>query len=167
MLWKPRWDEINLIARNSNIETFADAASINYDESLSNDIDNYDVRKISNTYDNLSVLNNATKLVVKQRNKLQATDTIKINISGMRVADYRLDIKPSAMSSIGLVGILKDKFLQSETVLSLDNANAVNFSVTSDAGSRAADRFMIVFKSLPTASFTTISAIVMQIKLYK
>ena len=78
-----------------------------------------------------------------------------------------MDIKPSAMSSIGLVGILKDKFLQSETVLSLDNANAVNFSVTSDAGSRAADRFMIVFKSLPTASFTTTSAIVMQIKLYK
>ena len=40
-----------------------------------------------------------------------------------------------------------DKFLQTETVVSLTDVTNIYFSVTNDAASKTADRFMIVFGS--------------------
>ncbi|MFN0081472.1 MAG: hypothetical protein ACKVOM_03055, partial [Ferruginibacter sp.] len=67
------------------------------------------------------------------------------------------------LGNLALEAFLKDNFLQTETPVSLTDVTNVNFNITSDAASRAADRFMIVFKPsivvvvLPV-SFTTISA---------
>ena len=54
-----------------------------------------------------------------------------------------------------LNAFLKDKFLGTETSVSLTGITNVNFSITSDAASRVADRFMIVFKqAIPNGQLT-------------
>ncbi len=147
--------EINLHTNDVNGNSIlADAAVVNFDNSFSNALDNMDVKKISNTSDNLSILNNAQNLVVERRSNLVITDTIKLNINGMRVASYRFEINPSVLENTGLIAFLKDKFLQTETPISLTNITNINFDVTNNAASYATDRFMIVFKAAPIYSST-------------
>ncbi len=145
--------EINLHTNDVNGNSIlADAALVNLDNTYSNDIDNMDVKKISNSSDNLSILSNTQNLVAERRSNLITTDTIKLSISGMRAASYRLEINPSVLDNMGLDAFLKDKFLQIETPISLTDITNVNFNVTANAASYAADRFMIVFKTAPIYS---------------
>ncbi|MEQ1553172.1 MAG: hypothetical protein ABL929_03280 [Ferruginibacter sp.] len=146
--------EINLLGNN----TLADGVKIEFDNSYSNNFDNLDVRKISSTYDNILIKSNAKNLVVERRAMPIVTDTIFLNLTGTRIASYGLQIDPSALSNTGLDAFLKDKFLQTETLVSLAAVTNINFDITADAASKAADRFMIVFKPTATTNFTTISA---------
>ena len=60
----------------------------------------------------------------------------------------------------GVTGYLKDVFLNTSTPVSFDEPTVVAFTITSDAASYAANRFMLVFKQavvLPV-TFTGISA---------
>jgi hypothetical protein len=151
--------EIKLLTKNANgVEYEADATILNFGTNLSNIIDNKDVRKISNTVDNISIQSNNQNLVVERRAPLTETDSIKLNIAGMRVASYKLEIDPSVLSNTGLTAYLKDKFLQTDTELSLTDVTNYNFDITSNTASRAADRFMIVFKANPAVQFANISA---------
>jgi autotransporter-associated beta strand protein len=151
--------DIDLYAKDVNGSSFlADGVKLNFGNSYSNALDNDDVRKISNTADNLSVINKGMRLVVERRNTLQNTDTIFLNLSGTRIASYRFEIDPSVLTNTGLDAFLRDKFLQTETPVSLSTVTNVQFDITADAASRVVDRFMIVFKQTASVSFTTISA---------
>jgi hypothetical protein len=152
--------EINLHARNTNTtETLLDNVIFNFDASYNNAFDNNDVRKFMNSTDNLSIKNGNRNLIVERKNILTATDTIFLNLTSTRIAPYRFEIDPSVLSNTGLDAFLKDKFLQTETTISLYAVTNVDFDITADAGSKVADRFMIVFKQAQNTSFTTISAI--------
>ncbi len=151
--------EINMFTKDaSGTDYLADVAMLNFNNAYGAEVDNMDVRKISNTYDNIGIKNGSNNLVVERRPNLTVTDSIKFNTTGLRIADYRFELDPSVLQNTGLEAILKDRFLQTETAVSLTDLTRVNFSATTDAASRSADRFMIVFKQLPTANFTTISA---------
>jgi hypothetical protein len=76
----------------------------------------------------------------------------------MRVATYRLEIDPSVLVYPGLEALLKDKYLQTETPISFSAVTTQSFDITTDAASKAVDRFMIVFKPAATTNFTTIAA---------
>jgi Secretion system C-terminal sorting domain len=151
--------EVNLFAKDVDSSIYlADGVMLNFDNTYSSTVDNYDVRKIMNTADNLAVKNGTFNLVVERRPNLTATDTIKLSLTSTRVAPYRFDIDPSVLANTGLDAFLIDKFLQTETAISFTDVTSVPFDITADAASRAADRFMIVFKQAPTTNFTTISA---------
>jgi hypothetical protein len=151
--------DIDLYTKDVNGTSFlADGVQLNFGNSYSNAVDNDDVRKISNTADNVSITNKGTKLVVERRHTLQNTDTIFLNLSNTRIATYRFEIDPSVLDNTGLNAFLKDKFLQIETPISLSTVTKVNFDITADAASRVADRFMIVFRQAASLNFTTISA---------
>jgi Secretion system C-terminal sorting domain len=151
--------EINMYAKDATgADYLADGVMLNFDAAHSAGVDNMDVRKIMNTYDNVAIKNGNFNLVVERRPNLTITDTIKLNTTGLRVAAYRFEIDPSVLNNTGLEAILKDKFLQTETAISFGAVTTVAFEATADAASRVADRFMIVFKQAPTTSFTTISA---------
>lgn len=155
--------EINLFTNdNTGNLSVVDGVSLNFDDNYSNAFDNYDVRKISNTNDNISIKQGSSNLVVERRKTLVETDTIKLNIAGMHVAPYKLEIDPSVLGNLRLNAYFLDKFLQTETPVSITTATTVPFSITSDAASRVADRFMIVFRQAAAAplpfGFTTITA---------
>lgn len=152
--------EINLRTRDGNGEdVLADAAVLNFDAAFSNDLDNMDVRKISNTSDNLSIKKGNVNLVLDRRAGLTATDTIFLNLSNTRISNYRFNIDPSMLAYPGLKAFMVDKFLKNETELSLSAATDYAFAITADAASRANDRFMIIFKSVSPAVFTAIKAV--------
>jgi hypothetical protein len=151
--------EVNLFAKDVDGSIFlADGVMLNFDNTYSPAVDNYDVRKIMNVADNLAVKNGTYNLVVERRPNLTTTDTIKLSLTGTRVAPYRFDIDPSVLANTGLEAILIDKFLQTEKAVSFSDVTSVPFDITTDAASKAADRFMIVFKQAATTNFTTISA---------
>jgi len=140
--------EINLNAINADqTSTLLDGVRLNFDSNFSNGIDNKDVRKINNTVDNLSIRLDSKNLIVERRNILNAMDTIFLALTNTRIAQYRFEIDPSVLGNVPLVAYLKDKFLQTETAVSLTDVTNINFNLTTDAASRAADRFMIVFKT--------------------
>ncbi len=151
--------EVNMYTKDSNgADYLADGVMLNFDNTFSASIDNMDVRKINNTYDNLAIKNGNYALVVERRPNLVQTDTIKLSIVGMRVATYRLEIDPSVLVYPGLDALLKDKYLQTETPISFSTVTTQSFDITTDAASKAVDRFMIVFKPAATTNFTTIAA---------
>jgi hypothetical protein len=151
--------EISLHGKDASGNSYlADGVQLNFDNSFNNGLDKLDVKKVNNSFDNLSVKVNANVLAVERRKNLLSTDTIFLNLSNTRIAPYRFEIDPSVLSSTGLEAILEDKFLQTATPVSLTAVTNVAFDITSNVASKAADRFRIVFKQAPTVSFTTIAA---------
>ncbi len=152
--------EINMYTKDRDGSTYlADGVLMNFDDNYSAKMDNDDVRKISNAGDNFGIKNEGNLLIVERRPYPTVADTVKFNLANTRVNPYRFEIDPSALSSIDLSPSLKDKFLGTETPISLSSITNYNFDITADAASRVADRFMIVFKQVPPMRFIKIAAI--------
>lgn len=151
--------DISLFEKANGNYVMMDGASTSFDDSFSAGLDNDDVIKFTNTYDNLFITSNNKNLVVERRPSLTVNDTIKLGLTGTRIANYKFQIDPYVLENIGLDPFLFDKYLQTETALSVSDSTDVYFDITADAGSKVANRFMIVFKqALPVYNFTTIAA---------
>ncbi|NOU37296.1 MAG: hypothetical protein HOO89_01180 [Ferruginibacter sp.] len=151
--------EINMYSINATGNNIlVDGVLQNFDNAYSAGIDNFDVRKIMNIYDNIAIKNGNYNLIVERRPNLVVTDTIKLSITGMRVSSYSLEIDPSVLANLTMNAFLIDKYLQTETPVSFIDVTNYSFNITTDVASKAWDRFMIVFKAIPSLYFTTISA---------
>jgi hypothetical protein len=149
--------DINLFTKDGNDSlVLADGVSINFDDAYSNDIDNDDVKKIQNSFDNVYIKSNHANLVVERRAMPSQNDTIQLNLTGTRIAGYHFNILPSLLQQIQADAFLIDKFLNTSTPLSLFNETDMAFAITADAASKAADRFMIVFKQAVVLPFSFI-----------
>jgi Secretion system C-terminal sorting domain len=156
---KPTMD-IHLFEKDENGSfIFSDAVSTSFDNSFAAGIDNDDVVKFTNVNNNLFIKSSNNNLLVERRPTLTESDTIKIGITGTRVAQYRLQLDPYLLENIGLNVFLLDRFLQTTTALDLIDSTIYTFNITTNVASKAADRFLIVFKQATATSFTTISAI--------
>jgi hypothetical protein len=144
---------IDISAGTQNGMHFANGAVVNFNDIYSQGVDNDDVAKINNTYDNLSVKEGAKFLEADRRPFIRSFDTVFLNI-GLRQAGYRLDISNNfiAVYPSTLSVILKDKYLNTETLINLRTRviTSYTFKVTADVLSQAADRFMIVFRNANT-----------------
>lgn len=129
--------------------TLVDGANETFDAAYSNDVDADDVVKMNNTSENVSFRRSNTLLAIERRMMPVADDTMFINLTGLGIKDYQWTLKLTNMDAPGLTGFVKDSYLNTTAALNLAGDNIVNFSVTADAGSYAADRFMIILK--PTA----------------
>ena len=133
-----------------------------YDTGYSNNIDGKDGRKLSNPGENFAVIRGTTILVVERRNTFQENDTIFYKMWNMRAISYKLQMIAYHMNTPGRIGILKDKYLETDTPLNLDDTTNYSFSVNSDPASSAPDRFMVVFEtpslSLLPLTFTSFRA---------
>jgi hypothetical protein len=154
--------DINLFTKNnSDSLMLVDGVSINFDDGYSNGIDNEDVKKIANSFDNLMIKSSSTNLVLEKRANPTESDTIQLNLTGTRIGSYKFNIYPSLLQQINADAFWVDRFLNLTTPLSLLNQTDMEFAITGDAASKAANRFMIVFKQavvLPF-SFVDIAAI--------
>jgi uncharacterized repeat protein (TIGR01451 family) len=139
--------------------TLVDGAAVNFDNIYSAGIDNDDARKIVNSFDNLTINSNGKILVVERRPMPTEADSIQLNLTGTRVGAYRLNFDPSLLTNAGVDMFVKDRFLQTTTAINANELLQLPFAITADAASKAADRFVIVFKQGATTDFTTIAAI--------
>ncbi len=123
-----------------------DGNAVAFDKSFSNNYNGQDALKMNNADENIGIFSNERQLTIEARKPVKNNDTIFYNISNLRLDAYQLRFGPENMSSLMMSAWLVDKFLNTMTPVSLSDSTTIDFSITADAGSYAADRFYLVFK---------------------
>ena len=152
--------EINLYARAMNGSMFlADGILQNFNNNYSAVVDNMDVRKFMNATDNLAIKNGSYNLIVERRPDICIADTLQLMLTGLRVAPYRFEIDPSVLHYPNIKPFLIDKFLRTETPVSLTAVTSITFDITTNPQSSVANRFMMVYRMHDPVRFTSITAV--------
>jgi hypothetical protein len=141
--------------------TLVDGAMAAYDPAFSNSVDYDDALKMTNTSENVSIKREGSLLAIERRQTITVNDTIFLNLTGLRVHQYKWELILDNMDAPGLTALFVDKYLTASTPLTMAGTNTVLFDVVNIAGAYAPDRFMIVFKpaAIVPVRFTTISAV--------
>jgi hypothetical protein len=128
----------------------------------SNEVDNLDSRKIANSTENLSIRTGGKDLIIERRNKITSEDTIYYNLAGVVNQNYRFELDATGLQNAGLQGFVEDHYTNTQIPLNPEGITTVDFTVTSAAGSRIANRFSIVFKTASVLPVTIASVKVVQ-----
>lgn len=136
---------INLLGNTADDPELIDGVVLEIDQDFNNGIDGSDADKLKNLEESIGIFSNNILLAVEQRASVKAIDTVFLQIEGMKIKDYQFQIKGTNLAGLNKLCSLEDEYTHSSTLLSLSNDNNINFSVTADSGSRAANRFRIVF----------------------
>lgn len=148
---------LDLYYNDANGQSFLeDGVFVGFARNQSKELDNSDVVKILNTYNNLSVNNNNRKLTVERRPLVTEADTIYLNLEKTTLGKYTFEVKPSKLDYNGLEAIMYDKFTNAYTALSTSSNTRFDFDVNGDAASKVIDRFKIVFTQAAQPSFAYI-----------
>lgn len=131
----------------TNKGDIADGNVVAFDDEFSNDFDADDALKFTNSGENFGTTRFAKKISVEARNRIQDHDTIHYNMSNLREQDYKIAIEPEGFSSLGMIPYFGDRFLHTETPVSLTANADITINITSDAASKAANRFYLVFRA--------------------
>ena len=131
----------------TNTGLVADGNAAAFDNDLSNVVDGDDALKILNGGENFGLVREGKNLAVEARSFINSTDTLFYNMSRLRQQDYRLMFVPQNMDNRNLA-LLQDRFLQTQTAISLTDTTLVNITVNSNVASAAADRFIVIFQPI-------------------
>lgn len=144
----------------TNTGVIADGNAVAFDTDLSNRVDGDDALKILNGGENFGLSREGKALAIEGRSPVADADTLFYYMSNLRQQAYRLAFAPQGMYS-SVDAFLVDKFLNTSTLINLAaDSSFADFTVSSNAASSAADRFMVVFKLLTPlpVTLTTIAA---------
>ncbi len=147
---------------NADSSTYiADGILMGFADYFSNAVDDLDAAKSSNTGENLSVKRDGKLFIIERRLSITGADTIFLNLANAKFQQYRFTFNTSSLAQPGLIGYLEDSYLNTSTALNLDGETNINFTVVNVAGSNAANRFRIVFKTVTVLpiTFTTVTAV--------
>ena len=153
-------NEINMLSTmiyNSG-GNIADGNRVVFSSTYANEVDKYDALKISNAGVNFGLLRNQKKLIVEGRQPIHVADTLHYNMSNLNNGSYKLGFSVQNIPA-GNEAFLIDKFFQTSTPVSLADSSFYSFTTTAVAASKAADRFMLVFKSAAGPLPVTITGI--------
>ena len=150
----------NLYNMNTGIANISDGNVVVFSDAYSNAIDENDAAKPNNFGDNFGILRNAVALTVDARGPVTEADTVFFNMRKLKLQPYRLEFIGENFDNT-ITGFLEDTYLHTSSVISMTGTTTVDFSVTNDVASAAADRFRIVFRSLTPlpVTFTSITAV--------
>lgn len=132
----------------TNTGEIADGNMVAFDDELNNDFESDDAIKFTNSGENFGMSRFGKKLSVEGRNRIQPNDTIHYNMSNLREQEYKISILPEKLSGLGMEAYFVDRFLNTQTPVSLATNTDIAINITSNAASKAANRFYLVFKSL-------------------
>ena len=153
--------EITLLASNADSGYYvADGVMVNFDSAYKQSFNNDDVRKFLNTYDNISIPLEGHNLFAERRLPLNPFDSIPLKITAMRKGNYRLQTDPSLLQLYGAYCFLRDTYLATETIISLNSITDIDFFINEDPLSKATDTFTLLFKpgNLLPVVFTSVNA---------
>lgn len=127
----------------------ADGAAAEFDADFSNSVDDDDALKFQASGLSVSLRCDSLKLAVERRKTVNQNDTLRVNMSGAAAnSSYRWLINVSNMDIPVQTAWLRDNYLNSMTLLNLGGVTSIDFSGDSVPASRAADRFLILFRQL-------------------
>ena len=138
-------------AANGNV---LDGAVSVFDNQFPATIGKEDSYKFTNLDENISIASNAKQLSMEGRPLAQVNDSIPLKIWQFRQANYFLNLNGVNFDP-AISAVVKDRYLNIETPVDLSGGNTqVGFSITGDAASSAANRFVILFKPTSTLPLT-------------
>lgn len=132
-----------LFAANGNI---VDGNMVCFDDDLSNGYDGNDAIKMMNPGENFGMRRYGRTLAIEARNVVTGADTIYYDLRNLVQQVYQIKFAPQYMSGIPLQPVLLDHFNQTEHLVSAVDSTFFFFTVNANAGSRAFDRFSLVFR---------------------
>lgn len=133
------------ILNADNSLSIADGILVHYNNVYSNDVNNDDALKFTNTNENISITNPTQALTLERRQFPVTGDTLKLKLSNYKNNNYQLSIS-SGLLGAGIVTKLNDNYLNK--TVDVINALEYPFTITADAASGAANRFNISYNKL-------------------
>ena len=145
---------VNLLSVNpGNTTSLLDGVITSYSDQSSNSVDRGDAVKILNPSENIGLERNGTALAIERRLATYNLDTIFLNLSSLKMQDYKLQINAQNFASTSVSALLKDSYsmANNNTVLNMSGLTEINFTANTDAASTAPDRFGIILSQpVPT-----------------
>ncbi|CAN5756642.1 hypothetical protein BH11BAC4_BH11BAC4_01340 [soil metagenome] len=129
----------------TNTGLIADGNIVAFENGLSNNVNENDAVKFINAGENFGIRRNDSLLAVEARNNVIETDTIFYQLQNLKQLPYQFRFAPVNMPA-SLTGFLIDRFLRTSTAISITDSSFVDFTITADDASKAADRFILIFK---------------------
>lgn len=132
----------------TNTDVIADGALVGFDDEFENGYDNNDAIKFANSGENFGMSRFGKTLAIEARGRLHDRDTIFYHMSNLREQTYKIELTPENLATAGVEAWFVDRFLNTQTPVSLSNSTTLNIAITSNAASKASNRFMLVFKQM-------------------
>jgi hypothetical protein len=152
---KPESFSISLYyTEDGGTRRISDGALVQFNNDYSALVDGNDAPKFSNFYENIAIARDGKMLSIEGRPLVEANDNIPLSIGGLKQQQYEWQFEPSDFNAPNLQAYLQDKFLNTQTPISLSSTTVIPFTVTSDGASSAADRFTVVFSPASTLPVT-------------
>jgi hypothetical protein len=127
-----------------------DGLFVDFDTEYSTNIDQLDVKKFFNPADNLSVFSGGFYLVAERTAYPQPADSIQLILSSPSQQAYSLEFTATNLRLLHLKPYLYDRYLDKFYPIDIDASTSIPFTINSDAGSKALNRFKIVFRKSPS-----------------
>ena len=144
-----------------NSTQLADGNLVEFRDNFSNNVDLQDASKFSNINENFALLRNGNSIAMERRQPIVANDTLFFNLSRTTQRQYRFQFQPTGFYP-GLIAFIEDSYLKTKTEVNLFDSTTHDFSISRDIKSVAANRFKIVFSTVPVevlpVTFTNIKA---------
>lgn len=135
----------NLYVVDANGTTLMDGNMTDYHSSYSNDLDGYDIWKMSNFGENFGILRSAANLVIERRSPATLTDSSFFRLWNLAQGrSYRITVITQNLSAAGRVGFVFDNYLQKTTFVQLNGTTDVDFVINSAPASYAQNRFTFI-----------------------
>jgi hypothetical protein len=135
---------VNVATEVGGANTLLDGALAQYSATG----DELNMVKASNSTENLSIVRNSSDLIVASAAMPQSGDSLQLRLWNTTNKSYQMEIRSTNFEGSGLIAVLVDRYLKTETVLNLNSAvTTYSFNVTADAASRDQKRFVVAFKA--------------------
>ncbi len=152
----------NLLLLHNNGSILLDGNMTNYAEQYSNAVDGYDIWKMSNFGENFGILRGTANLSVERRKTITSNDTTYFRMWNLQQRNYSVQIITQNLHTGNLSCFMHDNFTNQDISINLNDTSYINFTVTSNPGSFAPNRFKLIFIVPPVAplplTFTSLVA---------
>ena len=122
----------------------------------------YDMLKINNFNENLSIVRDSRYLSIESRPSPKSMDTIFLSTWNIPMGNHRLSIRAENMVAANLTAVLRDSYAGTSDTLSMTGATVEHpFEINTDAGSSSLNRFFIMIApvAVPPVSITGLQAV--------
>ncbi|MGG9971880.1 T9SS type A sorting domain-containing protein [Ferruginibacter sp. SUN002] len=136
----------SLLMPETDSVLLADGVITEFDNMFSAKTNLEDAGKIANTNENLGLVRNGLNFSAERRPMLTANDTIFLKLTKTTQRAYRFQFEPAYLANSGLQGFLEDKYLNTSTLIHLNQTTEVNFNIDGNSASADQNRFRIVFR---------------------
>lgn len=135
------YTDTNGVVRN------ADGVTSVFNNNYNNEVDANDAQQMANWDEDVAIKRNGYYLSIESRKLAEANDTIFLAIARLKTQTYTWKFVPKNFNAPNLQVQLKDNFTNTLTNISITDTTVVNFTTTTNAASKAENRFSILFKS--------------------